>query len=187
GPTLGISSDGSRIVFGTAGPGGERLFGINSDGTGLHVVLGPYNFVSHAGISGDGKKVLYDVIPFPCCSTPNEAGVVNFDGTGKLALASGSTRYPIGYPGSDDTMQISADGSKLLLGSTSFLYDTSSGTVLQLASIGGFFSNDPPTLIYDGMFRVTMNGAATRFVYLAGDSNNINQLVTMDLDPSAAG
>src|SRR5262249_36429102 len=120
-------------------------------------------------------------------STPSETGVTNFDGSGKVTLASGASRFPIAYPGSDDTMQISADGSKLLLGSTSFLYDTGTGALLQLASIGGFFSSDSPTILYDGMFRVTMNGAASRFVYLADDSSNVRQLVVMDASPTSFG
>jgi Tol biopolymer transport system component len=185
GPALDVSTDGSSIVFGTNIIGvGQGIFGVNIDGTELHQFpLGPTDFVNHAAISGDGGKVSYDITPPPCCSSPNQVGVINFDGTGRLTLATNR--------GGDtgDLHQLSADGSKLLLGSTSFLIDTETGATLQLGVRGGWYTTDPPPLLYDGMFRATMNSSATRFLYMI-DLNvpgASKQLAIMDLNPESLG
>jgi Tol biopolymer transport system component len=184
---LEVSADGSRVVFSTAADG-ERIFGVNSDGSGLHQLIGPVDFVSHVGISADGTKVVYDVIAPPCCSTPNVAGVINFDGSGRRALAVPSRSLPNGFPGSRERLQLSADGSRLLLGSTGVLYDTATGAPLQLAAAGGSFSSDPAVLVYDGMAATTMNDRATRFLYLTNaGSTGVRQLATLDLNPSSLG
>ena len=104
-PALEVSADGTRVVFSTAAEG-ERIFGVNSDGSGLHQLIGPVDFVSHVGISADGSKVLYDVIAPPCCSSPNEAGVINYDGTGRRALAIPSHSLPNGFVGSRERVQL---------------------------------------------------------------------------------
>lgn len=38
------------------------------------------------GISGDGSQIFYIVSPNPCCSTPQEVGVISFDGTDRRIL-----------------------------------------------------------------------------------------------------
>jgi hypothetical protein len=193
---LDVSRDGSRIVFGTHAhapqapeqPFGDRIFGVNLDGSGLHPILEAMNFVSHAGISADGTKVLYDIIPAPAPST-NEGGVVDFDGTGRKALAAPSRRLPQGFPGSAERLQLSADGSKLLLGTTGVLFDTATGAPLQLAARGGYFSNDPGRLADEGMYVATMNESATRFLYITGpaEAGKPGQLATLDLNPATLG
>lgn len=195
--SLDVSSDGSRIVFGAHAhapqapeqPFGDRIFAVNLDGSGLHPILESTNFVSHAGISADGTKVLYDIIPPPCCSTPNEAGVVNFDGTGRRPLAKPSRSLPNGFPGSAERLQLSADGSKLLLGSTGVLFDAATGAALQLSARGGYYSSDPGRLAEDGLYVVTMNATATRFLYIVGPAaaGGRGQLATLDLNPSSLG
>jgi hypothetical protein len=185
--SLEASADGSRLVFSTAADG-ERIFGANSDGSGLHQLVGPVDFVSHVGISADGTKVLYDAIPPPCCSTPNEAGVINFDGSGRRALASPSRYLPFGFPSSRERLQLTADGSRLLLGSTGVLYDTATGAPLQLATVGGGYSSDPAPLVYDGMGAATMNDKATRFLYITnGGTTGFRQLAKLDLNPASLG
>ena len=178
GPSLDVSDDGSRIVFGVNARG-QRIFAINLDGGGLRQILGPVNFVSHAGISGAGTKVYYDIIP---ASGPQEIGVINFDGSGRLALTNNASPPPSGFPTTGDRMQLSADGGQLLIGSPGVLYDTATGAALQLSARFG-----PLGLLYSGLSRATMNGAANRFIYLFTDNAAILQIVTLDLDPASLG
>ncbi len=193
GPGLAVSSDGTKIIFATQvgttlgdfSP--QQMFGVNSDGSGLHAILGPFLYITNADISDDGRKVGYNITPPPCCSTASEAGIVNFDGTGRRALASSTTSFPFGFATSSDNFQVSGDGSKLLLGSTSVLFDTATGAAVQLGVRGAFSFSDPPPAGYDGMFRATMNSAATRFVYVSNDAGNIPQLIILDINPTALG
>ncbi|MGH9940534.1 MAG: Ig-like domain-containing protein [Blastocatellia bacterium] len=182
GPSLDVSNDGSRIVFGVNARG-QRIFAVNLDGGGLRQILGPVNFVSHAGISGNGAKVYYDVIPTPgTAPLPQEIGVINFDGSGRLALTNSASPPPSGFPTTGDRMQLSADGGQLLIGSPGVLYDTTTGAALQLSARFG-----PLGLLYSGLSRATMNGAANRFIYLFTDNAAILQIVTLDLDPASLG
>jgi len=182
GPSLDVSNDGSRIVFGVNARG-QRIFAVNLDGGGLRQILGPVNFVSHAGISGAGTKVFYDVIPIPgTAPLPQEIGVINFDGSGRFALTNSASPPPSGFPTSGDRMQLSADGGQLLIGSPGVLYDTATGAALQLSARFG-----PLGLLYSGLSRATMNGAANRFIYLFTDNTAISQIVTLDLDPASLG
>jgi hypothetical protein len=190
--SLEASADGSRLVFST-NAAGERIFAVNLDGSGLRQLLGPVDFVSHVGISADGSKVLYDTISPPCCSTPPEAGVINFDGSGRRPLAMPSRSLPFGFASSRERMQLTADGSKLLLGSTGVLFDTATGTPLQLAALGGSFSSDPAALAYEGMVAATMNDSATRFLFITNEASTgrvdggQRQLATLDLNPTSLG
>lgn len=82
--SLDVSADGSRLIFGVSA-NGERVMTINGDGSGLKPLMGPFDIINYAALSGDGTKVGYDVVAPPCCSTPNEVGVINFDGSGEGA------------------------------------------------------------------------------------------------------
>ncbi len=188
GTTLDVSADTSHILFGTSVDGkGQYLLGVNFDGSGLHQILGPADRFDHAAISGDGLKVAYDLTLPPCCSTPGEAGVINFDGTQRKPLVTNVNPFNQSlYPSTGVPMQLSADGSRLLFG-TGVLFSTATGEALQLAARGGSFSNDPPFLVEEGMRVATMNGSATRFLYLAPGLNNALQLATLDINPGGLG
>ena len=180
--SLDVSADGAMLVFGVAAPGGERILAVKADGTGLRQVLGPVSFINHAAISGDGTKVGYDVIPPPCCSTPNEVGVVNADGTNRKSLASSPPDI-----GSANRMEMSGDGAQLLYGSTSYLYAANGSGLVQLSARGGYYSSDKGPLITDGFGQPTMNSLASRFLYITRDDAGIPQLATLDINPSALG
>ncbi len=180
--SLDVSADGTKLVFGLAAPGGERIFTVNADGTGLRQALGPVDFVNHATLSGDGTKVGYDVIPPPCCSTPNEAGVVNADGSNRKSLA---TKTP--DIGSANRIQMSGDGTQLLYGSTSYLYASDASGVVQLSARGGYYSSDSAPLVTDGFGQPTMNSLATRFLYVVRDAAGIAQLAILDMNPPVLG
>jgi hypothetical protein len=84
-------------------------------------------------------------------------------------------------------MTLSADGSELLLGSDGVLVDTSTGATQQLAARGGWWSGDPAPVLYDGLYKATMDASATRFLYLAADARGIQQLATLEIDPGGLG
>ena len=180
--SLDVSADGTKLAFGVAAPGGERIFTVNADGSGLRQTLGPVDFVNHVALSGDGTKVAYDVTPPPCCSTPDELGIVNADGSNRKALA---TRTP--DIGSGNRIQMSGDGKRLLYGGTSYLYATDGSGLVQLSARGGYYSPDKAPLVTDGFGQSTMNSTATRFLYIVRDDAGNPQLATMDINPSALG
>jgi hypothetical protein len=193
--SVAVSADGSNIVFGASVDGTQRLLGVSLDGSGLHEFpLPPVQSIHGMAISGDGTTVAYNLNHTPCCSSPSEVGVEDFEGTVRQVLASSTTSYPLGFPGGDDRIQLSFDGSKLLLGNTSVLIDTATAAPLQLAASGGSYSTDPPALLYNGMWKASMNISASpskleplMFFYIAGDRNGVQQLARMDLDPVDLG
>jgi hypothetical protein len=197
---LDSSTNASRISFALffppvgSGGTGQAIFGANGDGTAIHQILERTAFVSACPISGDGTKVGYRSVNFT--DPIDEAGVVNFDGTGRRKLADNTVAHPgtgFSLPDSGDRLQLSQDGSKLLLGSTGLLYNTDGSDVLQLGAIGGTFTSTPLLAVGEGLGRPTMNANATRFEYLTptgNDSqafNTIPQLATIELNPTTLG
>lgn len=185
GPGFGLSADSQRIVFKVFIPGfsGQRLLRINSNGTGLRVynkfTNDYYWYVSNFGVSGDGGKVFYSILPTPCCSTPSETGVFNFDGTGKRVLNRGLI-------GSEANVGLSHDGAKLNAGNAGRLINTDGTGSLDLAVIGGRYSTDPESII-DAYF-MTMSEDATRFVYLDWCNGcTLLKPATLSLNPTTVG
>lgn len=170
---LDVSTDGAHIVFAAhknAGGTTGGIFGVNLDGSNLHQLLGPVTPYS-VGISGDGSKVIYNIVPG---GLSIEMGVLNVDGTGRHALGS-----PSGY--ADGFAALSSDGSRALWFDT--LYNTDGSAVTQL-------STSLSSLTSIGL-EVHMNSAASRFVYnfvAPGTySQGLSQLATLDINPMNAG
>jgi uncharacterized protein (TIGR03437 family) len=170
--TLSVTTDGARIVFGAqkvSGGGPDAIFGVNLDGSGLHLVLGPVPYVGNLAISADGSKVLY-------VSTSRdfivETGVVNFDGSNQLALRHDGL-------GNTPGVQLSFDGSLLL--AFDLLYNTDGSGALQLSTLFNDLTPGQPV----------MNLAATRFVYsfvIPGTySQGLSQLATAEINPENLG
>jgi hypothetical protein len=185
-PVLAASTDGSQIVFAASNDPqsagfGQGLFGVNLDGTGLHDLLGRVGFVLQGGITSDGTKVFYRITT-AVSPIHGEIGVMNFDGSGQFTLADDRT-FPRGFPEGSDRVQISADGSLLLLGSRGLLLNTDGSGMLQLAIFtpGSVFLN---ALLYNETFRATMNASATRFFYFALP---FGQLATLEINPGSLG
>jgi hypothetical protein len=159
---LDLSSDGSGIVFSVSSEKGKHILGINSDGSGMREYAFPKDYMWNVwdiGISGDGSKIFYIINPNPCCSTPQEVGVINFDGSDRRVLINGSGP-------TQDMGKLSYDGSLLLVGSGhGWLVDTRTGCRLELAALGGWDSDDR-ALVGDGMHLPSMDSNATRFLYL---------------------
>src|SRR5207249_2996661 len=170
--SLSVTSDGTRIVFGArkaAGNGPDAIFGVNLDGSGLHIALGPVRYVGRLGISAGGSKVFYDAT---FSGFTVETGVVNFDGSGQLTLR----RDGIGEaPGA----QLSADGRLLL--AYDILYNTDGSGALQLSTLLNSLTPGRPV----------MNATATRFVYSfvppGTYSQGLSQLASAEISPSSLG
>ena len=184
GVDIGVSSDGSRIVFPAKSEKGKHILGINSEGTGLREYAFPKDyigFISNIGISGDGSKIFYMIQPLPS-GTPQETGVINFDGTDSHALIKGP-----GPNQDQDCGHLSYDGSILLVGrEQGRLVDTKTGAKLQLTVLGGWDSSDP-ALVGDGVYLPSMDGSATKFLYLFKDSKGKWQLAVGEMNPSSLG
>jgi dipeptidyl aminopeptidase/acylaminoacyl peptidase len=115
--SLDVSTDGSRIVFGTfnraeSGGYGQSVYGVNLDGTGLRQLLDRQGWVWNVALSADGSKVGYNASPVGVDSSLNEVGIMNFDG---------SERKPLFTKTDTSALQVSADGSKLFVGGSSYL------------------------------------------------------------------
>ncbi|HEX4951461.1 MAG TPA: choice-of-anchor D domain-containing protein, partial [Blastocatellia bacterium] len=193
GPSLSVSHDGSRIIFSANIIGrGQQIFGVNLDGSGLHSIAGPSDFVNSIALSADGLKVAYLLTNPPCCSSPRELYFGNFDGTGQRKL-SNERNGPIKNLGnSGDRIQLSSDGAKLLLGASSILLDTTTGAPLQLGVPFNAVTDAPPPVVDEGMGAATMNSGATRFLYVMDCTSNFRgcelpQLGVLDLNPVNLG
>ena len=170
--SLGVTQDGTRIVFGAkkvAGNGPDAIFGVNLDGSGLHFVLGPVRSVARLGISANALKVFYDAYP---SGFTVETGVINFDGTSQLALRHDGL-------GEAPGVQLTADGGRLL--AYDVLYNTDGSGTLQLSA--------PLNSLTPG--RPVMNSTATRFVYtfvVPGTySQGLSQLASAEINPTGLG
>ncbi|MDD4652512.1 MAG: hypothetical protein PHQ34_09810 [Methanothrix sp.] len=176
---LDLSSEGSRIVFSVSSEKGKHILGINSDGTGLKEYVFPRDYmwsILDIGISGDGSKIFYIINPNPCCSTPQEVGVINFDDYDRQVLINGTGP-------TQDLGKLSYDGSLLLVGSGhGWLVDTRTGAKLELTALGGWDSDDR-ALVGDEMYLPSMNGKATKFLYLQKDKKDIWQLAIAEMNP----
>jgi Tol biopolymer transport system component len=188
---LDVSANGGQIVFTSyadvdpaTGSAREALFAVNSDGSNLHRLLGAtFTYVLANGISGDGSTVAYITGDF--ATGRQEAGVVSFDGSGQRTLTDNTTPHPgtgNNLP-SGERIQLNADGSRLLLGSTGLLFDTRDGAQLALGL------EIPPApgqraLVPEGLPVATMNSAAMRLVYLFQPAAGPLQLARLDLNPA---
>ena len=191
GSTFGLdaSTDGSRIVFAMfnapeSGGLGQSLMTVNADGSGLADLFGRVAFVQNGAISGDGATVAYVMLE-DYASGIEEAGVVAFGGGDRFKLTD-NTRTASGIGMSLPTgerIQLNQDGTRLLLGYTGLLYDTTDGTVVQLGVRGGYWSTDPAPLVANDLARPSMTSDAARFLYLPLDDRNVYQLATLDFDP----
>ena len=165
---MGVSSDGTHLVFGANGQNGDFLVGVNADGSMLHTI-GPVgaddngNALYAAGISGDGSKV-FRYNNFSAIGTV-EVDVYNFDGTGQVNLHVGG--FSSSLP---EHVELSPDGSKLLYGSTGILYNTDGSGAVQIPTETG--GNDPLAGgSGPGLGGATMDASATHFLYIGGDVN----------------
>jgi dipeptidyl aminopeptidase/acylaminoacyl peptidase len=193
---LDISANGAQIVFtsfsadrdSATGTAREGLFAVNGDGSDLRRLLGPtFTHVNANAISGDGATVAYVTNDFG--TGLQEAGVLAFDGSGQRILTDSTSLHPgtgANLP-SGERIQLSTDGSRLLLGSTGLLVDTTSGDRLALGVSTVSVAGDPHPLVVDGLYRPTMNAQATRVAYLFQPPGEPYQIARIDLNPDDLG
>jgi hypothetical protein len=181
---LDVAADGSRIVFGAYVGAEQAVFAADGDGRDLHQILDSLAFVQRVAISGDGALVAYDVVPLETPSDNNEVGVIPTEGGEPRATGTNS--------GFDDPLQLSDDGSRLLVSPNSYLIDTESGATRQLAILTPGIDGHTALLV-DGMSRATMDAEAERFLYVfrgarcADCPNQHEQLATLDIGPADLG
>lgn len=193
---LDVSANGAQIVFTSTtsdidpatGSTREGLFVVNGDGSGLRRLLGPtFTYANANAISGDGATVAYVTTDYG--ANLQQAGVLGFDGSGQRTLTDSTTSHPgtgANLP-SGERIQLSFDGSRLLLGSTGLLYDTVGGGVLALGVAAPGFSGDPTPLVVDGLYHPTMSADASRAVYMFQPVGEPYQIARVDLNPPDLG
>ena len=174
GHLLDISGNGAHIVFpASTTPNGAPsvMLGVNGDGSGLHPFpLGATYAITAVALSDNGAVAAYVRSPSPCCSNPFELVAINFDGSGRAVLSSN-------VPGiNGDPLVIDTAGKWLHW--EGVLYSTDGSTRFQLDG-----SHAPFWGPLDAVSLVTMNGTATRFLYVWGGG----QLATIDLNPALLG
>ena len=154
---LDISDDGSRIVFGAYIAGPQAVFAANSDGSGLVQLQRPVSYVQRVAISGDGASVAMDVVPIE--TQISEVSVVPSVGGPSSVLIPGLPTNQV------DPIQLTQDGSKLLVSPNALLIDTaSSATTLLAAPIEGL-GGAHLAVIPDGLPRATMDATASIVLY----------------------
>ena len=190
GTPFGLSGDGSKAVCFLWTPFGWRVVGFNTDGSGMHELpLGSSSIYSFekVGLSGDGSKAFYYFSFAPCCSSGQEMGAMNWDGSGRRVLwSSYSTNQSSGGLNLHD-ISMNHDGSKLLFGETSWLYNTDGSGRLELGWSARFAESR--ILRWGFYHRGLMASNGTHFAFLtplAGDSGTL-QVGTAELNPVSLG
>jgi hypothetical protein len=182
---LDISADGSKIIF-SAYTGAEMaVFTAQGNGEGLSQLVGPVTYAPRVAISGDGSMVSYDVtLP----NNPiNEVWVAPFAGGQELVVATNT------QSGWNDPLQLSENGSKLLISPNALLIDSDTGETRALAVPSGSIGGNHDSVLTDGLPRGTMNADATRFVYAmrtarCADCVNLHeQLGLLEIAPANLG
>jgi hypothetical protein len=190
GTPFGLSGDGSKAICFLWTPAGYRLVGFKTDGSGMHELplgLPPIQNFEKVGLSGDGSKAFYYFNWAPCCSSGEEMGVLNWDGSGRRVLWNTySTNQSSGAWWIHD-ISMNHDGSKLLFGETSWLYNTDGSDRLELGWSARFAES---RLLRWGFYhRGLMDSNGTHFAFLTpldGNSGTL-QVGTAELKPTSLG
>jgi hypothetical protein len=154
---LDVSDDGSRSVFGAYIAGPQAVFAANIDGSGLVQLQRPVSYVQRVAISGDGASVAMDVVPIE--TQLSEVSVVPFAGGPSSVLIPGLPTNQV------DPIQLTQDGSKLLVSPSALLVDTASNAVTQLSTPIEGLGGAHEAVIQDGLPRATMDATATIVLY----------------------
>lgn len=187
GTPFDVSGDGTKVACFIWTPDqGYRILGFSTNGTSMHELSlagTPINGIKRVGLSWDAGKLFYYLDYAPCCSSGEELGIMNWDGSGRRVLLSNySTNQSSGGYG-PYTININHDGSKIEFGNTSWLINTDGSGRLQLFGPAGY--NEVARW---GTYNCLMNSNATRFSYLAPvpDGGNM-QIATLEMNPSSPG
>lgn len=182
---LDISADGSQVIFAAYTAAGMAVLTAQGDGGGLSQIGDSVSYAQRVAISGDGSMVAYDVVPLN--TSINEVWVSSFAGGQPLMVA------PNTNSGWYDPLQLSEDGSQLLISPNALLIDSDTGETRQLAVPSGGIGGNHDSVLTDGLPRATMNADATRFVYAmrtarCADCVNLHeQLALLEIGPADLG
>lgn len=191
GPTLGVSGDGTRLIFGvfaaTATDAGDALLSLTLPAGTLATLIARVGAAQtagpglrHASLSRDGSTVVVEVGNVIGQVNPSAYRMMAFDGSNAREVAA---QPPAAAMTNSSPMHVSADGTLFLLGDPGHLY-RDDGSFLELPVRGGFFSNDPPA-VSDGAVWV-MDASGTHFLCVDADASNIAQLVSLTLGTTLA-
>jgi hypothetical protein len=113
--------------------------------------------------------------------------VYHFDGSHALTLTvpNGLVALTTGA----EHMQLTADGSKLLLGTSSLLINTDNSGIVQLGTNVNLDTSSPPNhaLVHPLLYHPTMKGDGSELLYTFTDFNGAFQLAVAHLNPSRLG
>jgi hypothetical protein len=185
GHPLAVSDSGGQVVFGAYAEDGEHIFAVDGNGGNLHVLRESLHYAMRVSISGDGTTVAYDVLPLG--ASVNELA--------SLPFAGGSPQVYAVPPATEfrDSLQLSADGSQLLVSPNGLLIDTGSGDARTLATPIPGLGGSQEAVITDGLPRATMDAEGERVLYVmrttrCADCVNLpEQLATLEIDPTDWG
>jgi hypothetical protein len=194
GTPFAISGDGSKLacfVWTPVPTNHYTLLGLNSDGTGLHELPLPplpiYNF-NKVAISGDGNKVCYDVDFAPPSNSGVELGVFNWDGSGRRIYYNTYSTNQTSPGLSVHDVSVNCDGSKLLFGETSWLFNTDGSGRLELGwSVAGAQNMILGNGGYDFYEHGVMDSNGTHIVFLTVGIGSLTQVATAELNPAGNG
>jgi Tol biopolymer transport system component len=187
---LDLSFDGGVIAFVSlitpeAGGSGQGLFVTSLNGGVPRMLLARTAFVTSGAVSPDGSTIAY--VSYDNAIGLAQVGIVAPNGFGQRVLTDDSreTGIGMGLP-SGERIQLSTDGTRLILGSTGLLLDTATGAKLAF-SVNDFMSvsGDPPSLLNGTTYRSSMSADAARAIYLLADERGVLQLVRMDVNPAS--
>src|SRR5262249_16510082 len=84
-------------------------------------------------------------------------------------------------------VQLTQDGSKVLLGSTSLLINTDNSGIVQIGTNVDLYAINQPDLVHPRLINPTMNSTGTVFLFNGQDPSGYRQLATAHLNPSSLG
>ncbi|MBK9316626.1 MAG: IPT/TIG domain-containing protein [Acidobacteria bacterium] len=170
GPSLDVSEDGSRIVFGVFTGNVRRVYAVNANGSGLKEIFNSTQAINSIGLNATGEIV--------ALRSAGSLGItMQFDGSGQKEV----TNQLGAFLSPSDTI-LTADGSKVLFGTANtHLYSTDGSQPLQLAIQSGLSAFRLNGLDHSS---ISQNGSRILFTLFR---NNILQLGTLEFDPPSLG
>lgn len=169
---MDVSEGGSRIVF--AASGGTQVFGVNDDGTGLHIIQRDAPRFESLCISRDGQQVGFVQSRSPV----HVYGVMSF---------AGGPLQDLHQAGSYSHLRFTGDGRWLQCSDTGILASTSTQKFQHFAAAGGHYPPGDVLLAGGSLFQVSMAASGQRFVYLWSDPDGVQQIATVERTGNLGG
>lgn len=181
GAGIDVSYDASRLIF-IAGANGEYHVFTKDGSTVTHIHSSTY--IGAVGISRDGEKIAFTT---NVSGGDREGWVANFDGSGKVRLASNEDIYFSNGNSLGDQVCLTANGSHVIFdGSAAHLYASDGSGVLQLA-VPPIGTAGNPLIIAD-LARATMSTDGSSVLYSFREpGSGLYQLAMLYVGPTGLG